>query len=70
MTKEGHLLAIPRPEKDENTGQDIIEYTSFMRGLLEELEKAHVYISKLSDALKEQRTAFAKLSAQVEAAVL
>lgn len=70
MTKEGHLRAIPRPEKDEKSGQDIIEYTSFMRGLLEELEKAHVYIARLSDALKEQRAAFAKLSAQVDAAVL
>jgi len=39
-----------------------------MRGLLEELEKAHVYIARLNDALQEQRAAFAKLSAQVEAA--
>jgi hypothetical protein len=43
MLKEKHLGAVPKAKKDEDTGQEIVEYGSLMRGLLEELEKAHIY---------------------------
>jgi hypothetical protein len=66
MAKEKHLSAVPRPERDEH-GNEVIEYGSLMRGLLEELEKAHLYIAKLSDVVKEQRSALSMLSTQVEA---
>ena len=46
MWREKHLKAVPQARKDEN-GQDIVEYGSHMKGILEELEKAHVYIDQL-----------------------
>jgi hypothetical protein len=63
MLNEKHLSAIPRPQKDAD-GQDTVEYGSLMRGMLEELEKAHVYIARLSDRLKDQQQALSELSAQ------
>ena len=47
MMEEKHLKAIPRPEIDEN-GHEVVEVNSLMRDLLEELEKAHLYIAGLS----------------------
>jgi len=38
-----------------------------MRVLLEELEKAHIYIARDSDAVKEQQKAISKLSGQLQA---
>ena len=67
MTKEKHLSAIPRSQKDESTGQEIVEYGSLMRGLLEELEKAHIYIARVSDVVKEQQKAISELSVQLQA---
>lgn len=65
MMKEKHLSAVPKAERDAH-GNDIVEYGSLMRGLLEELEKAHLYIAKISDVVKEQREALSQLSRQVE----
>jgi len=67
MMKEKHLSAVPKPQKDEHTGQDIVEYGSLLRGLLEELEKAHIYIARVSDVVKEQQKAISELSAQLQA---
>jgi hypothetical protein len=67
MMKEKHLSAIPRTQKDESTGQEIVEYGSLMRGLMEELEKAHIYIARVSDVVKEQQKAISELSAQLQA---
>jgi hypothetical protein len=67
MTREKHLSAVPKARRDEKNGQDIVEYNSLMRGLLEELEKAHLYIAKISEVVKEQRKALAMLSARVDA---
>src|SRR5829696_2509627 len=67
MLKEKHLGAVPKAKKDEGTGQEIVEYGSLMRGLLEELEKAHIYIAKVSDVVKEQQKAISELSAQLQA---
>jgi hypothetical protein len=63
--KEKHLSAIPAPQRDER-GQDIVDYGSLMRGLVEELEKAHLYIARMSDVVKEQREALTILSARVD----
>jgi hypothetical protein len=37
-----------------------------MRGLLEELEKAHLYIAKISEVVKKQQEALSEMSARVE----
>jgi hypothetical protein len=66
MMKEKHLSAVPQAQKDEGTGQEIVEYRSLMRGLLEELEKAHLYIARVSEVVKEQQRVLSELSAQVE----
>jgi hypothetical protein len=65
MMKEKHLSALPKAQQDEN-GRDVVEYSSLMRGLLEELEKAHLYIAKISDVVNEQREQLATLSQRVE----
>jgi hypothetical protein len=65
MTREKHLKAIPKASTDES-GQNVVEYGSLMRGLLEELEKAHLYIAKISEVVKQQRQALSTLSARVE----
>jgi hypothetical protein len=66
MMKEKHLGALPKGQKDEN-GKDVVEYGSLMRGLLEELEKAHLYIARISEVMKEQGKALSIISARVEA---
>jgi hypothetical protein len=67
MMKEKHLSAVPKAQKDDGTGQEIVEYGSLMRGLLEELEKAHLYIARVSEVVKEQQRALLELSTRVEA---
>ncbi len=49
-----HLPAVPVAVKDEN-GNDIVEWGERSRGVLEELEKAHVYIDQLNTNLKKQQ---------------
>jgi hypothetical protein len=66
MEREKHLSGIPRPEKDE-TGHSVVNYGSLMRGLLEELEKAHIYIARISDVMKKQQNELSVLSTRVEA---
>ncbi len=46
-----HLPAVPAAKVDEN-GQQVIEVGSHRRGMLEELEKAHIYIARLNEELK------------------
>ncbi|MDD4900931.1 MAG: hypothetical protein PHS62_02340 [Patescibacteria group bacterium] len=46
-----HLRAVPVGVKDEN-GQDIVNWGERERGVLEELEKAHVYIQQLNERIK------------------
>jgi hypothetical protein len=45
----------------------VVNYASLMRGLLEELEKAHIYIARLNEAMKGQQSALSTLRARVEA---
>ena len=64
MFSNGHLKAVPKANKD-NNGQDVVEYGSHLRGILEELEKAHIYIHKLNETIKLQQQVIANLSERV-----
>ena len=55
MWTNKHLSAVPGVRKDEN-GLDIVEVGSHQRGILEELEKAHVYIEQLYEKIKALET--------------
>ena len=54
MWDNKHLPAVPKDTKDEN-GNDIVEWGARSQGVLEELEKAHVYIEQLHNTNKEQQ---------------
>ena len=51
MKTNKHLKAMPKATKDEN-GLEVVNLGSHNRGLLEELEKAHLYIDQLNERLK------------------
>jgi len=55
MWENKHLPAIARAKKDEN-GKEIIEIGAHQRGIVEELEKAHIYIEQLNNRLKALET--------------
>ena len=44
-------MAVGAGEKDDE-GREYVEYGSRMRGILEELEKAHIYIDQLNGRTK------------------
>jgi len=50
MWQNKHLKGVPRAQKDE-AGQDVLEIGAYRRGMLEELEKAHVYIQQLNERI-------------------
>ncbi|NLH16584.1 MAG: hypothetical protein GX455_08395 [Phycisphaerae bacterium] len=50
MWAQKHLPAIPGAKRDEN-GREIVEVGSHQRGIVEELEKAHIYIEQLNRKL-------------------
>jgi hypothetical protein len=54
MRREKHLKAVPKAEKDEN-GLEIIEIGANRRGILEELEIAHIYIEQLNEKINQQQ---------------
>ncbi|MDX1701798.1 MAG: hypothetical protein R3250_14325 [Melioribacteraceae bacterium] len=51
MWREKHLPAIPKAMFDAE-GNEIVEVGSHRRGIVEELEKAHIYISQLEKRIK------------------
>ncbi len=57
MWSEQHLPAVPAPEILED-GREAVELGQQRRGMLEELEKAHIYIQQLHERIE-------KLDAQV-----
>ncbi len=65
MWQEKHLKAVPAAKKDEN-GQDIVEYGTHMKGILEELEKAHVYIAQLNEVTKKQQQIIEELNERLK----
>lgn len=54
MWREKHLPAVPAARVDE-TGREIVEVGQHQRGILEELEKAHIYIEQLHREIQELR---------------
>ena len=52
MWKNRHLKAIPKAMKD-NEGNEILEIGAHNRGIVEELEKAHIYIAMMNERLQE-----------------
>ncbi len=60
MWKEKHLKAIPKAKADEN-GMEIVEVGSHRKGIVEELEKAHIYIDQLHKQMKAMEERLAKI---------
>lgn len=52
MWENKHLKAIPQVQIDEN-GLEIVEVGSHRKGIVEELEKAHIYIQQLHEEVRE-----------------
>ncbi len=72
MWREQHLPAVPARWVDEY-GNEILEVGAHRRGMLEELEISHIYISQLNEKLKQQqheihelREALANIQKQIE----
>jgi uncharacterized coiled-coil protein SlyX len=63
MWSNKHLPAVDAKQVDEQ-GREVVEIGARMRGMLEEIEKAHIYISTLSDKITEKDAALAKLERQ------
>ncbi|MGA1867472.1 MAG: hypothetical protein ACMUJM_02880 [bacterium] len=69
MWKNKHLKAIPKANIDE-TGQEIIEVGAHRKGIVEELEKAHIYIEQLHkeiSAMEERNSQMEERVAKLEA---
>lgn len=63
MWTNKHLPAVGVRKVDEQ-GREVVEIGARMRGLLEELEKAHIYISTLNTRVTERDEQLAKLERQ------
>jgi hypothetical protein len=63
MWSNKHLPAVG-PRTVDASGREVVEIGTRMRGLLEELEKAHIYISALSNRVAEKDAQLAKLLQQ------
>jgi hypothetical protein len=65
MWKNKHLRAVPKAKVD-NQGNEIIEIGSHRKGILEELEKAHIYIDQLHQHIKTLEERLGKLEARLD----
>jgi len=63
MWNNKHLPAVGARKVDEH-GREIVEIGARMRGMLEEIEKAHIYISTLSARISQKDEELAKLARQ------
>lgn len=63
MWQQGHLKAIPKAEIDAD-GQEVVELGAHRRGMVEELEKAHIYIEQLNERIKILEEKLARLEAK------
>jgi trimeric autotransporter adhesin len=66
MWSNSHLPAVPKASLDEN-GLEVVDLGARNKGVLEELEKAHIYIEQLNDALKTQKVMIAELRVEIDA---
>lgn len=64
MWREKHLPAIPKAEVDEN-GKQILEVGAHRKGIVEELEKAHIYIEQLHERIKKLEEKLVKFEAVI-----
>lgn len=69
MWKNRHLPAIPKATVDEN-GIEIVEVGAHRKGIVEELEKAHIYISQLEEKLQQQNFELTKRIEKLEKVIL
>jgi hypothetical protein len=69
MWENKHLPAIPKATVDEN-GVEVVEVGSHRKGIVEELEKAHIYISQLEQEIKQQNSVIEELRVKAENAEL
>jgi hypothetical protein len=65
MWEHKHLKAVPKARQDEQ-GREVIEIAEHRAGMLEELEKAHIYIAQLNERLREQEEELEGLHALAE----
>jgi hypothetical protein len=65
MWRERSLGAIPSAQVDAN-GYSVVEVGSLQRGVVEELEKAHIYIAELHERLALQEAALAQALERLE----
>lgn len=63
MWTNKHLPAVGGRKVDEH-GREVVEIGARMRGMLEEIEKAHIYITTLSDRITKKNAAMAMLERQ------
>ncbi len=66
MFKNKHLKAIPESKTDE-TGMEIVEVGSHRKGIVEELEIAHIYIEQLHNRSIEQQKIISSLLDKIKA---
>jgi hypothetical protein len=66
MWREKHLPDMPKIQKDEN-GQEIVEIGARSRGVVEELEKAHIYIDQLHKKINQLQEQNKKLEERISA---
>ncbi len=65
MWSNKHLTAIPKAQKDAN-GQEVVEVGAHRKGIVEELEKAHIYIEQLHKRLADQADENDALKQEIE----
>jgi len=63
MWSNKHLPSVGARKVDEQ-GREVVEIGAQMRGMLEELEKAHIYIEQLNGRIAEKDADVAKLAQQ------
>jgi len=66
MWQNKHLPAIPKMDVDEN-GRQIIEVGAHRKGIVEELEKAHIYIDQLHQRIRTLEEKDAETAARLAA---
>jgi hypothetical protein len=64
MWKHKHLKSIQKRQVDEN-GVEIVEVGAHRRGIVEELEKAHIYIEQLNNRIKTLEEKLSKLETEL-----
>jgi hypothetical protein len=64
MWREKHLRGVPPKTVDEH-GNDVVEIGRHNRGMLEELEKAHIYIARLNEIIQRQEDRLSKMEARL-----